>query len=288
MFIRRSNDVIPEILSVAETYETSKIIEKITNCPCCNSLLEDTGIELFCNNHSDCRAQIVLKLTHFASRNAMNIEGLSVKTTEQLFDKFNVKYFSDIYNLNFEMLSKLDGFKDKKINNILSSIEKSKNVKLANFIYSLGIDGVGLKTAKNLSKVYKNLQNLMSATISDLVLIDDIAEIMATDIFTYFNDEFNKLEIEKLLKFVNIENNDDVKVSNGFFAGKKVVLTGTLTKFKRSEAEKIIESQGGTTSSSVSSSTDIVLAGESAGSKLDKAKKLGIYIMSEEEFLKYI
>lgn len=288
VFIRRSNDVIPEILSVAETYPSSKTIQKPTNCPCCGALLLDTETELYCPNHLSCRTQIVLKLVQFASRNAMNIEGLSVKTLEQLYDMFNISTFSDIYKLTSDKLSKLEGFKDKKISNILSSIEKSKNVKLSNFIFALGIDGVGIKTAKQLAKHYKSIDSLQKASIEELVTLDDIAEISATDIYRFFNDELNKSELDELLSnYVTIEKMESNN-TNGFFNGKKVVLTGTLSRFSRTKAEEIIESQGGSTSSSVSSATDIVLAGENAGSKLDKAKKLGIYIMSEEEFLSHI
>ena len=289
VFIRRSNDVIPEILSVAETYTTSTEIEKPKTCPCCGSALEDTGIELFCLNHLGCRTQIVLKLTHFASRNAMNIEGLSRKTLEQLYDKFNVKTFSDIYKLSSETLSKLEGFKDKKITNVLSSIEKSKTVNLYNFIYALGIDGVGIKTAKMLAKVYKSLDNLKNATVEDLIKIDDIAEIMATDIHHYFSETANISEIQELISNeVQIQDHEEKKAGSGYFAGKKVVLTGTLQSFSRSEAEKLIEEQGGSTSSSVTGSTNIVVVGENPGSKLAKAQTLGIQILNEEEFLKLI
>ncbi len=288
VFIRRSNEVIPEILSVAETYATSKIVSKPTNCPCCGSLLKDTETELYCQNHLGCRAQIILKLVQFASRNAMNIDGLSIKTLEQLYDKFNISTFSDLYKLTSEQLSQLEGFKSKKIFNILNSIEKSKNVKLANFIFALGIDGVGIKTAKQLAKHYKSIDSLQKANVEELVTLDDIAEITATDIYMFFNDKLNKNELDELLSnFVEIEQ-EQYNFSDGFFTGKKVVLTGTLAKFSRKEAEEIIESQGGSTSSSVSSATDIVLAGENAGSKLDKAKKLGIFIMSEDEFISHV
>ena len=288
VFIRRSNDVIPEILSVAESYPSSKPILKPTHCPCCGALLEDTETELYCPNHMGCKTQIVLKLAQFSSRNAMNIEGLSVKTLEQLYDMFKVSTFSDIYRLTSVELSKLEGFKNKKIANILSSIEISKNVKLANFIFALGIDGVGEKTAKQLAKYYKSIDALKNATVEQLVTLDDIAEISATDIYHYFNDEINKKELEELISnHINFTDINSPTVS-GFFTGKKVVLTGTLAHFSRKQAEEIIESQGGSTSSSVSGATDIVLAGESAGSKLDKAKKLGIYIMSEDDFISHI
>ena len=289
VFIRRSNDVIPEILSVAETFDSSVTIQKPTNCPCCKSILEDTETELYCNNHLGCRTQIVLKLVQFASRNAMNIDGLSVKTLEQLYDNFNVKSFSDIYKLTEKELSQLEGFKDKKINNILNSINKSKNVKLSNFIFALGVDGIGIKTAKQLAKVYGTIQNLQNATISELVEIDDIAEITATDIYHYFNDPLNKAELEELVKnYIQFENAGAQVVSNGFFSGKKVVLTGTLSSMPRSNAEELIEQQGGQTSSSVTGATDYVVVGENAGSKLDKAKKLGIRIITESEFLDLI
>ena len=289
VFIRRSNDVIPEILSVAETYTTSKVIEKPTNCPCCGSVLVDTETELYCTNHSGCRAQIVLKLVQFSSRNAMNIDGFSIKTIEQLYDKFNTKTFSDIYKLTANELSKLDGFKDKKINNVLSSIEKSKNAKLSNFIFALGIGNIGVKTAKQLAKHYKTIENLQKASISELVELDDIAEITATEIYEYFNDEFNKRELAELLEnFVTLEELVSTSVSNGYFAGKRVVLTGTLSHFSRQQAEELIEAQGGACSSSVTGQTSVVLVGENPGSKYDKAKKLGIQIMYEDEFLKLV
>lgn len=288
VFIRRSNDVIPEILSVAESFENSKVILKPTICPCCGSQVIDTETELYCPNHSGCKQQIVLKLVQFSSRNAMNIDGLSIKTIEQLYDKFNVSTFSDLYRLNAEKLAELEGFKDKKITNTLESIEKSRNVKLANFIFALGIGNIGIKTAKQLAKHYKTISNLQKASIEELDELDDIAEITATEIHNYFADEFNKNELNDLISnFINIET-EQTTVQNGYFAGMTVVLTGTLSSMGRSEAEAIIESQGGKTSSSVTSKTSIVLAGENAGSKLEKAKKLGTQIMLEDEFLKII
>ena len=288
VFIRRSNDVIPEILSVAETYETSKSIQKPTNCPCCGAGLVDTETELYCPNHLGCRTQIVLKLVQFSSRNAMNITGLSIKTLEQLYDKYNISSFSDIYKLDEEKLSNLEGFKDKKITNILTSIQESRKTKLSNFIFALGIDGIGVKTAKQLAKHYRSLDKLRSATIEELVTLDDIAEITATDINYYFSNEQNKAELDELLtNFVTIEESEKLETT-GFFAGKKVVLTGTLSSFSRDKAEEIIESQGGNTTSSVTKATDIVLVGENPGSKFEKAKALGVRIMFEDEFLTHI
>lgn len=289
VFIRRSNDVIPEILSVAETFENSTPIEKPKFCPCCASTLTDTETELYCTNHLNCKAQIILKLNQFASRDAMNIDGLSVKILEQLYDKFNVRSFSDIYKITSEELATLDGFKDKKISNILSSIKASKNVKLANFIFALGIGNIGKKTAKQLAKHYKNITNLMNATIDELVNLDDIALLTATEIVQFFSDQTNRNEINELLSHeVNIISADTATISGGYFQNKKVVLTGTLEHFSRKEAEELIEKQGGSTSSSVTGMTNIVLVGSDPGSKFEKAKKLGIQIMFEDEFEKYI
>ena len=291
VFIRRSNDVIPEILSVAETFTDSVPIQKPTNCPCCGHSLIDTSTELYCPNHDGCRTQIVLKLVQFSSRNAMNIDGLSIKTIEQLYDKFNVRTFSDLYKLTASELAELEGFKDKKINNLLSSLQKSKNTKLANFIFAIGIDNIGVKTAKQLAKHFKTFENLRKASLEELVTLDDIAELIATDMVNYFKDPFNNSELDELISnHINIEStSESTSINpNSYFYGKKVVLTGTLQNFARSKAEEIIESLGGTTSSSVTGATNIVLAGENAGSKLDKAKKLGIQIMSEDEFLKLI
>ena len=288
VFIRRSNDVIPEILSVAETFVHSKQIEKPTKCPCCGAQLEDTGTELYCPNHLNCRPQIILKFTQFASRNAMNIDGLSKKTFEQLYDKFKISSFYDLYNVTEAELATLDGFKDKKINNVLNSLEKSKTVNLSNFIFALGIDNVGVKTSKQLATHFKSLENLRQSTVEELIALDDIAELTATGIVHYFADNLNKKELDELLKMgFNIISPSEVKTNN-FFSGKRIVLTGSLSSMSRSDAEKMIEDAGGHPSSSVSSQTDIVLVGENPGSKLTKANELGIKIMYEQEFLEKI
>lgn len=289
VFIRRSNDVIPEILAVAETYESSKDIKKPTNCPCCGSVLEDTETELYCPNHLGCRTQIILKLAQFSSRNAMNIDGLSVKTLEQLYDKFNICSFSDLYKLTAEQLAELDGFKEKKINNLLESLKRSKKVSLSNLIFALGIDNVGKKTAKQLANHYKTIENLQNATAEELVKLDDIGELIANDIEHYFSEDYNKNEIEQLLSHdVEIEKEAEIHSNGGYFENKRVVLTGTLMSMSRSDAEKLIETNGGKTSSSVSAKTDVVIAGKDAGSKLTKAQELGILVLSEDEFLEKI
>ena len=286
VFIRRSNEVIPEILGIAEDLKDSKKIQQPLFCPSCSSSLSKIGANLFCMN-VDCPEQIKDSLTHFCSKEAMNIEGLSEKTISQLYEKVNLKTISAIYDLTYDQLSKLNNFKEKKIQNLLHAIENSKNVSLSSFIYALGIKNVGLKTAKDLAIKFKTIDALFNLNLNSLLEIKDIGEIVAESIFNYFNNKENRLEIKKLFKKgVNIIKEQTVE--NSFFSGKNVVLTGTLLKYSRLEATKILEKNGAIVLNSVGKSTDIVIFGESAGSKLDKAKKMGITIINEEEFLKFL
>lgn len=284
VFIRRSNEVIPEILACAQTFETSKKIEKPQFCPVCHTQLEETIANLYCPNHENCRQQIIGRLSHFAGRQAMNIEGLSDKTIEQLHASFGTTTFADLYKLTREQLYSLDGFKDKKAFNIVSSIENSKNPQLHNLIYALGVDGVGQKTAKVLAKQFGSIEKLSHATVGELVAIPDIAEIMANDIVHYFEDEFNKNQLEELLSVgINVQHSEQIAYQTEL-SGKKVVLTGALEKFSRTKATELIEALGGIAVSSVSKSTDLVIAGADAGSKYDKAVGFGIKIIGEQEF----
>jgi DNA ligase (NAD+) len=214
----------------------------------------------------------------------MNIEGFSEKTAGLLFDVFGVRKFSDLYKLNEKELLSLEGFKDAKTNNLLSSIENSKNVDLSNFIYALGIDNVGKKTAKDLAKKFKSIENLSKATKEELLDTNEIGEIIADKIVEFFTEKENVYTISELLSLGVKINNASENAQGGVFSGQKIVLTGTLSSFKRDEATKIIESLGGEVVSSVSKNTTMVLAGESAGSKLDKALKLGIKIIDEDTF----
>lgn len=283
VFVRRSNEVIPEILGLAELLPDSKKIEKPSVCPCCKTELVEKGALLFCPNRKGCKEQVVDRLTHFSSRDAMNIEGLSDQTCLQLYNTLGIYEPSELYSLTKENLLKLDKFKEKKAENILKSLEKSKNVTLNNFIYAIGIANVGTKTAKDLSKYFGSLENLRKASIDELSSIRDIGEIVANSIIEFFKDDFNNKMIDDLINVgINIE--ESKKIQGGVFEGKTFVLTGTLEKLTRLEATDIIEQNGGNVSSSVSKNTSFVLAGENAGSKLEKAKKLGILIISEKEF----
>lgn len=284
VFLRRSNEVIPEILGLAEEYPTSKEIEIPTICPSCGEKLVEIGANLFCKNEN-CPEQVIDTLTHFASRDAMNIEGYRNKTSELFFNQLGVRSPSDLYKLTLEQLTNLEGFKDKKAQNLIDAIEKSKNVKLNNFIFALGIDNVGKKTAGDLAKVFKTLENLKNATKEELQAIRDIGDVVAECVYNYFRDAKNLTEIEKLKEVgVKIEEQADNIVKNSVFNGKTFVLTGSLEKYSRNEASEILTNLGANVSSSVSKNTDYVLAGENAGSKLSKAQNLGIKIISENEF----
>lgn len=278
VFVRRSNEVIPEILGVAEHSQNSQKIEKPLVCPCCHSKLVYDDINIFCPNEL-CPDRIVNKLTHFASKNAMNIEGLSDKTILQLFKVLNVTKVSDLYKLKNSDLSILEGFKEKKINNLLNSIQKSKNVTLDRFIYSLGINGVGSKTAKDLARHFGTFENLKNAKLEDLIAIKDIGDTIAQNIVEYFQNSQNlSLICELFDSGIKLESLDSINLDS-VFAGKTVVITGTLENMSRDEATTLLESMGANVSGSVSSKTDFLLCGENAGSKLNKAQSLGVKII---------
>ena len=287
VFVRRSNEVIPEIMGLAEKYDDSKEIVQPETCPSCGSRLVQKGPLLFCENHMGCKAQVVDRLSHFTSRDAFNIEGLSEKTIEALYDNLDVRLPSDLYKLKEEDLIGLYNFKDKKASNIITSLAKSKEVDFYRFLFALGIAEVGVKTAKDLAKTFVSLDNLMAAEKEDILKVNDIGQVIADNIYNFFRDDFNLSEINKLFE-VGVKIKEPEKtIKNDNIANKTFVLTGTLS-MPRAEVENIIESLGGKTSSSVSKNTDYVLAGEAAGSKLDKAKSLGVKIISEDDFKKLI
>ncbi|MDE7265657.1 MAG: NAD-dependent DNA ligase LigA [Clostridia bacterium] len=281
VLIRRSNEVIPEILTAVEHAEGSVPVVKPDFCPDCGSRVIENGANIFCPNRL-CRPRIVGKMEHFAQKDAMDIEGLSEATAGQLYDVLKITNCSALYLLTAEDLGKLEGFKDKKISNLLTAIEKSKTVPQERFLFALGIDGVGKVAAKDLSKIY-DLDSLANASAEELTELENIGEITAEAIVNWFKDGENSAEVKRLLDagitFIKRE-----KVSGGVFAGQFVVLTGTLQDFKRSEAQKLIEDNGGECQSSVTAKTTLVIAGGAAGSKLDKAKKLGVKIIDENEF----
>lgn len=286
VLIRRSNEVIPEILGCIESDENCTDVPKPETCPYCGGRVEEVGANLFCVNR-DCRPRVIATFAHFASKGAMNIDGFSEMTAAQLYDEFSMRSTAQLYTLTAEMLARLDGFKDKKIANLLQAIENAKRAELENFVFALGIDGVGKVAAKALAARFESVAALRQATAEELIALDDVGEITANAIVAWFADEYNATNLEKLLEHVQV-NFKEKGVSGGIFAGQSVVLTGTLSSFKRSEAQKIIEELGGECQSAVTAKTTLVVAGEAAGSKLAKAQKLGVKIIDEEEFKKLI
>ncbi len=282
VLVRRSNEVIPEILGATEEKEGSREVEKPTVCPSCGGEVKEVGAHLFCSN-TECRERIAAKLDHYASKNAMDIEGFSESTAYLLIDKKGVKNFSDLYTLTADDLSDLEGFKDKKIGNLIKAIEKSKTPALDAFIFAIGIEGVGRVAAKALAKRFQSMETLKKATVEELVALNDVGEITAKGIAAYFADENNLKELARLEQVGVAPSFSGESQTGGAFSGESVVLTGSLVKYKRSEAQKLIEARGGVCQSSVTTKTTLVIAGEDAGSKLEKAKKLGIRVIDEAE-----
>ncbi|WP_044480929.1 NAD-dependent DNA ligase LigA [Paenibacillus antibioticophila] len=291
VFIRRSNDVIPEILGkVTEEQDGQEIIYP-ESCPACGFPLEQRGAHLFCNNSLDCKPQIVSRITHFASRDAMDIETFSEKTAEQLHDELQVHEAADLYTLTFEDLIKLDRFGEKKANNLLAAIEQSKGRDLSSFLYALGIPNTGKSTTKVLADHFRSLAAVMAATEEELVALPDIGGIVAESIVSFFADPFNQAGIQKMLELgvSPKEPQAAAAVTDSFFSGKTVVLTGTLHQLGRDEATARLEALGAKVTGSVSKKTDLVIAGEKAGSKLTKAQELGIPVIEDEnEFIRLL
>ena len=284
VFLRRSGDVIPEILGVAEYLPESKDIEPPAVCPACGHPVTEKGAHLFCENILLCRPQLTRAIAHFASRDAMNIETFSDKTAETLYDHLGLTDVSDLYYLDYGKIKGLPGFGDKKAENLRSAIERSKTRPLSAFIYALGIPGIGFKTGKDLANRYGSMDALAAATEDDLLTLGGVGPTLARNIVDFFGDERVRGIIRRMQEAgVNPVFGQKAQKESPF-TGKKVVLTGTLTKYTRKEASDIIESLGGEVASSVSKATDYVLAGESAGSKLAKAQALGVAVINEAEF----
>ena len=283
VWLRRSNDVIPEILGVVEEDRETEEINMPENCPACGTELIKEGVHYFCPNKLSCKPQLVSSIVHFASRDAMNIEGFSEKTAYQLYDELDIKDISQLYDIEKEKLLQLEGFKEKKSQNLINALEKSKDCKLESFIYALGIPNVGIKTAKDLVKNYESLDNLRNAKKEELIEIRDIGEVVAEEIYKFFNDKNIKENINKLLnKGINPYYEDKEEIEENIFTNKKIVITGSFG-ITRKEIKSFIEKSGGQVTGSVSSNTDFLVMGENPGSKYDKAKSLGIRIIDKKE-----
>ncbi|MCR4661405.1 MAG: NAD-dependent DNA ligase LigA [Clostridia bacterium] len=286
VFIRRSNDVIPEITGLAKEFDNSVEIEKPTVCPACGAKVIEDGAFLYCSNTEKCAPAVIAHLDHFASKDAMDIDGLSEKTIEQLYNILNIKQPHELYLLTADDLAKLDGFKDKKTQNLLVSIQNSKTTTLDRFIYSLGIPTIGKKGAKQLVEQFNTLDEIIKANRFEITMINDFGLTMADEVCKFFEDKTNIDEINKLLD-IGITFKKEEKIE-GIFSGKSVVLTGSLNNYKRSKAAEIIQNNGGKIFDTVSKNVNLVIVGADPGSKLTKAEKLGIEIWDENMFIDYL
>ena len=286
VWIRRSNDVIPEIMGRAgEIQPGEQPIEKPEVCPACGSMLISRGAHLFCMNRKSCRPQAVARIAHFASREAMDIEGLSEKTAGQLYDQAGVREIADLYRLTPMDFLMLEGFKEKKASNLGDSLQKSKHCELDAFLYALGIPNVGRKTARDLAQAFGTLENMKKATAEQLTALPDIGEIVAGSVTEYFSFPENLRMIDEMLE-AGVRPQEMEHAGEGVFSGMSIVVTGTLPTLSRKQAEDLIRSCGGNAAGSVSKKTVFVVVGEDAGSKLTKAQSLGIETIDETELLR--
>ena len=291
VWVRRSNDVIPEIMGVVwdgegEAPETD--IQPPTVCPACGGplvKLRQDGVHLFCLNRTSCRPQAIARMAHFASRQGMDIETFSTRTAGLFYDELGVRSAADLYSLDREKLVALKGFGEKKADKLFAELEKSKDCELDAFLFAIGIPNIGKKTAYDLMAHFGTLEALMGATEQELVDIEDVGEIVASSITEYFADEENRRFVNRLLE-AGVHPQMHMQEDAGtLFEGLTFVLTGTLPTLSRAQAQEMIRKNGGKATGSVSKKTSIVLAGESAGSKLDKARELGVTIIDEAQFL---
>ncbi|MFF0828753.1 NAD-dependent DNA ligase LigA [Brevibacillus sp. NPDC003359] len=283
VFIRRSGDVIPEIVGLVSDNEVGQEIFPPTECPSCSESLVKLGADLFCKNQT-CEAQIINKIVHFSSRDCMNIDGFSEKTAELLYQVYQITSPAGLYQLTYDHLIVLEKYGDKKVRNLLQAIQSSKECSLAVFLHALGIPDVGKVTAKSLANHFGSIEQVMAASREELLRINNIGENIAESIVTYFEDRNNIFTIQQMLAEgvnpINAKTSVYADESNPLY-GKTVVITGTFSIWGRSELTSLVEKMGANVTGSVSKKTHLVLVGDNAGSKLEKAKTLGIEIWDE-------
>lgn len=297
VMLRKAGDVIPEIFDVMLDLRNKKQAKQIimpTHCPVCNTKLQkrkvgkEESVGIFCEN-VNCEAKHLESLIHFVSKKAMNIDGLGEKIIAEFKELNLISDYASIYDLKVEYIENLFGYGRKSAENIIKSIDKSREVKLNNFIYALGILNVGEVTAKDFAKYFKTLDNIRNASVEDFIQVPNTGPAIAESVYKYFNNSENKNKLKRLLervKVLNYENKNGNK-NNANFIDRTFVITGTLTQ-ARDYYKNIIEENGGKVSSSVSSKTDYVLAGAEAGSKLKDANKLGVSVIDEKQLLDFL
>lgn len=289
VFVEKGGEIIPKIIAVSERGNETEPTHYITHCPECNTLLERKEGEAnhYCPNFYGCPPQIIGRIQHFISRKAMDIDGLGGETVALLFHNGLVKNYADLYDLKIEQILPLERMAQKSAENLINGIEKSKEIAFERVLYALGIRYVGETVAKKLAKHYKNIDAIASASLMDLILVDEIGDKIAQSVIEFFENPENRLLIERLktvgVQFEIIEKN--TQVSNKL-SGKTFVVSGVFQLFSRDDLKKAIEDNGGKVGSSISTKTDYVIAGENMGpAKLEKANQLGIKIISENDFL---
>lgn len=290
VIVQKAGEIIPEVVRVVPEKRSGNeiIFEMPLNCPVCGTavITDQSGVAVRCPNRL-CEAQIFRKIVHFVSKEAMDIEGLGPSIVQQLIDESLLKDVSDLYSLNTQKLMNLEGFAQVSANNIVEAIKKSKNAGLDRLIYALGIKNIGQKAAKLLAARFKNIDALMSASAEEIISIEDFGDISANSVVNYFSDE-NNLELINKLKEYDVCMQYNQKIDDLRFEGKIFVLSGGLDTMTRAQATQLIESFGGKTSSSVSAKTSYLLLGDKPGSKLEKATKLGVKIIDEQQFIEMI
>lgn len=292
VIIRRSNDVIPEIMGGILCNSPDEIVlrpTKPTACPACGAPLKEYGAHMFCTNKISCPAQIIGSLAHYCSKDGMDIEGLSEKTLEMLYSAGFVRELTDLYTLDKfrEQLAELSGFGKRKVTALLTAIEKSKTPDLRHFLFALGIPNTGENTTKNLARRFGTLEGVAGATLEDLLAMPDVGDIVAQSIKTFFTDPAAIQMLQTLIAY-GVAPKSEAAQAGGILSGMTIVVTGTLPTLGRRDAEELIEKFGGKLGSSVSAKTTFLLAGDNAGSKLEKAKSLGVQVKTEEEFLEMV
>ena len=292
VIVRRAGDVIPEVVGpvlAKRNIKKTKNITLPTECPVCKGTIEHEDTIARCVSGLSCAKQLIGSIIHFASRKAMNIDGLGDKWVEQLVNLNLIKTVADLYSLNKTELIALDRMGEKSAQNLLDAIEQSKHTSFARFIYALGIREVGETTAKTLSAHYKDIAAIQSASVEDLMALADVGPIVANHIVAFFSEQHNIATIEKLLAAgINWPINTASPEHNLTLTGKTFVITGSLSRYSREDAKAALEALGARVSSSVSKSTTAVIVGDKPGSKYTKAQKLGIQIYNEDEFEKIL
>ena len=285
VLIRRSNDVIPEIMGVYEEGTNRKEIVQPEECPYCKSPVRVDGAFLYCTNR-ECEPAVISRITHFVSKPGFNIDGLSEKTIEVLYDFDKLRNVADLFKLEEIDFFGIEGFKSKKINNILTSIDKSKKIDLGSFLYALGIEGIGKRMAQDVAKYAKTVSNAMKLKYADIIKIEGIGEVIAENYEKYFSDQANISTINELFELgVKVAN---VEEAHGILDGKVIVITGSFNSYSRHELEEKASKLGATFLSSVSSKTNLIFLGENPGSKYEKAKALNIPMLTESEINKLL